>query len=71
LSICELDFVFVYKLHYFGVGIFRATWTQGPRTSLKKLKRLWAFMRFAEKRKWIGDNPAIELKAPKVPNKPK
>jgi hypothetical protein len=23
-------------------------------------------MRFAEKRKWIGDNPAIELKAPKV-----
>ena len=29
-----------------------------------------AFMRFAEKRKWIDDNPAIELKAPKVPNKP-
>jgi integrase len=27
-------------------------------------------MRFAEKRKWIDDNPAIELKAPKVPNKP-
>jgi integrase len=27
-------------------------------------------MRFAEKRKWIDDNPATELKAPKVPNKP-
>ena len=27
-------------------------------------------MRFGEKRKWIDDNPAIELKAPKVPNKP-
>jgi integrase len=27
-------------------------------------------MRLAEKRKWIDDNPATELKAPKVPNKP-
>ena len=27
-------------------------------------------MRFAEKRQWIDDNPAIELKAPKVPVKP-
>jgi integrase/recombinase XerD len=27
-------------------------------------------MRFAEKRKWIDSNPAIDLKAPKVPNKP-
>jgi site-specific recombinase XerD len=38
---------------------------------LKKLERLRAFMRFAEKRKWIDDNPAIELKAPKVPFKKK
>jgi integrase len=52
------------------LATFRATWTEGPRTSLKKLERLRAFMRFAEKRKWIDDNPAIELKAPKVPNKP-
>src|SRR5229473_5253600 len=52
------------------LATFRATWTQGPRTSLKKLERLRAFMRFAEKRKWIDDNPATELKAPKVPNKP-
>lgn len=49
---------------------FRATWTEGPRTSLKKLERLRAFMRFAEKRKWIDGNPAVDLKAPKVPNKP-
>lgn len=27
-------------------------------------------MRFAEKRKWIDGNPAVDLKAPKVPNKP-
>ena len=52
------------------LGTFRATWTEGPRTSLKKLERLRAFMRFAEKRKWIDGNPAIDLKAPKVPNKP-
>lgn len=52
------------------LATFRATWTEGPRTSLKKLERLRAFMRFAEKRKWIDGNPAIDLKAPKVPNKP-
>ena len=52
------------------LATFRAAWTEGPRTSLKKLERLRAFMRFAEKRKWIDGNPAIDLKAPKVPNKP-
>lgn len=52
------------------LATFRATWTEGPRTSLKKLERLRAFMRFAEKRKWIDGNPAVDLKAPKVPNKP-
>ena len=49
---------------------FRASWTDGPRTTLKKLERLRAFMRFAEKRKWIESNPANDLKAPKVANKP-
>jgi site-specific recombinase XerD len=34
------------------------------------MERLRAFMRFAEKRKWIDSNPAVDLKAPKVPNKP-
>lgn len=52
------------------LGTFRVSWTEGPRTSLKKLERLRAFMRFAEKRKWIDSNPATDLKAPKVPNKP-
>jgi len=73
----ELDaFAEAYKLQFLAqldldtLAAFRATWTQGPRTSLKKLERLRAFMRFAQKRKWIGDNPAIDLKAPKVPNKP-
>jgi len=52
------------------LATFRAKWAEGPRTSLKKLERLRAFMRFAEKRKWIDGNPAVDLKAPKVPNKP-
>lgn len=52
------------------LATFRASWTQGPRTSLKKLERLRAFMGFAEKREWIKRNPALDLKAPKVPNRP-
>ena len=73
----QLDgFAETYKLQFLTqldldtLATFRATWTEGPRTTLKKLERLRAFMRFAEKRKWIDDNPATELKAPKVPNKP-
>src|SRR6266851_1177633 len=73
----QLDgFAETYKLQFLTqldldtLATFRATWTEGPRTSLKKLERVRAFMRFAEKRKWIDDNPATELKAPKVPNKP-
>ncbi len=61
---------FLKQLDLDTLATFRATWTEGPRTSLKKLERLRAFMRFAEKRKWIDDNPATELKAPRVPNKP-
>lgn len=52
------------------LAVFRATWKDGPRSGLKKLERLRAFLRFTEKRKWIDHNPATELKAPKVPNKP-
>jgi integrase/recombinase XerD len=69
-------FAETYKLEFLDqldldtLATFRALWTEGPRTSLKKLERLRAFMRFAEKRKWIDSNPAIDLKAPKVPNKP-
>src|SRR6266436_2762482 len=52
------------------LAIFRAAWKDGPRSSLKKLERLRAFLRFTERRKWIDHNPATELKAPKVINKP-
>ena len=69
-------FAETYKLQYLDqldldtLATFRAAWTEGPRTSLKKLERLRAFLRFAEKRKWVESNPAVDLKAPKVPNKP-
>ena len=49
---------------------FRTTWTDGPRSSLKKLERLRAFLRFCERRNWIENNPAIELKAPRAQNRP-
>jgi site-specific recombinase XerD len=49
---------------------FRAEWKDGPRSSLKKLERLRAFLRFCARRKWITENPAAELKAPRIPNCP-
>jgi integrase/recombinase XerD len=45
---------------------FRSEWKDGPRSSAKKLERLRAFFRFAQKRKWVTDNPALDLKAPKI-----
>ncbi len=48
------------------LGTFRSGWKDGPRSSAKKLERMRAFFRFAQRRNWISDNPAIELQAPKV-----
>ncbi len=41
-------------------------WKDGPRSSAKKLERLRAFFRFGMKRKWTTENPAGELKAPRI-----
>jgi integrase len=49
---------------------FRSEWKEGPRSTLKKLERLKAFLRFCERRKWIDTNPATYMKAPKVTNCP-
>jgi integrase/recombinase XerD len=48
------------------MGEFRSSWEDGPRSSAKKLERLRAFFRFAQDRKWVTENPASKLKAPKV-----
>jgi integrase/recombinase XerD len=45
---------------------FRFGWKDGPRSSAKKLERLRALFRFAQKRDWVLKNPASDLKAPKV-----
>lgn len=48
------------------VSQFRSEWKDGPRSSAKKLERLRSFFRFAQKRKWVPENPASDLKAPKA-----
>ena len=62
----ERGFRFLTELDLPAVSQFRAGWKDGPRSSAKKLERLRAFFRFAQKRKWIPDNPASDLQAPKV-----
>jgi integrase/recombinase XerD len=61
---CGLRFLNEFDL--VAVGRFRSHWKDGPRSSAKKLERLRAFFRFAQNRKWVQENPASELKSPKV-----
>ncbi len=49
---------------------FRASWRDGPLSSSKKLERLRSIFKFAVVRKWITENPATNLKSPKVNEKP-
>jgi site-specific recombinase XerD len=49
---------------------FRATWKDGNLAALKKLERLRTFFRFAQGSKWITENPAAEVKSPKVNSRP-
>ncbi len=49
---------------------FRASWPDGNLAALKKLERLRSFFRFAQGSKWIGENPAAELRSPKVIARP-
>jgi integrase/recombinase XerD len=59
-------FRFLIELDLPAVGQFRAGWKDGPRSSAKKLERLRAFFRFAQKRQWVQENPAADLKAPRI-----
>ncbi len=45
---------------------FRTEWKDGPLSSVKKLERLRSFLGFCRKRRWTEDNPASELKPPKI-----
>lgn len=61
---------FLSELDVDALSAFRAEWRDGPRSSAKKLERLRAFLGFAQRRKWVAENPASELKAPKVSVRP-
>lgn len=49
---------------------FRSTWTDGNLAALKKLERLRSFFRFACESGWIEENPASELKSPRITPRP-
>jgi integrase/recombinase XerD len=49
---------------------FRSTWKDGNLAALKKLERLRMFLRFALGSKWITENPAAEIKNPRVHTRP-
>ncbi len=49
---------------------FRSVWKDGALSASKKLERLRAFFQFAQKRKWVHENPASDLRAPKIPLSP-
>jgi integrase/recombinase XerD len=66
----KLGFRYLKELDLPALDQFRTEWKDGPRSSLKKLERLRAFLRHCERRKWTNDNPAVYLKAPKIRNKP-
>jgi integrase/recombinase XerD len=52
------------------LSAFRASWTDGARSSLKKLERLRSVMSWAVERKMIDTNPAKGLTRPKVKDVP-
>jgi integrase len=45
---------------------FRTSWDLGPRTALKELERLRAFLRFCVENSWLLTNPARVIKPPQV-----
>jgi len=49
---------------------FREGWKDGPRSRLKKLERLHAWLRFCVDSKWAEENHARNLKGPKVGDRP-
>jgi len=49
---------------------FRASWKDNNLAALKKLERLRSFFRFARENGWVENNPASEIKNPKVSMRP-
>lgn len=57
---------FVNQLDLAALTDFRSTWKVSPLTASKTLERLRSVLKFALRRKWIADNPALELDSPKL-----
>jgi integrase/recombinase XerD len=64
------DLKFLQDFDLDGLEVFQSNWKEGPLSSLKKLERLKSFFNFACSRGWIRINPAANLRAPKVSQKP-
>jgi len=57
----------VRDLSFEQMAIYRATWTTwSAYTSVKNLELLRMFLRFCVKARWMEDNPAADLKSPKI-----
>ena len=61
---------YVVELSLDQLSDFRSSWKDGLRSSAKKLERLRAWLAFCEQRKWIAENPAKNLRSPKVKDRP-
>jgi hypothetical protein len=66
----DKGFQFVNQLDLHALTEFRATWRESPLTATKKLERLRSVLKFAQRRKWITDNPALDLDSPKLKQPP-
>jgi integrase/recombinase XerD len=67
---CDSGLRFLKEIDAPTLRTFRTTWKDGNLAALKKLERLRTFFRFAVSSKWIAENPAADLKSPRVSARP-
>lgn len=61
---------FIVEFNLAMLGKWRTTWPNRNLSALKKLEFVRCFLRFAHDRSWIPDNPARNLKSPKITARP-
>jgi site-specific recombinase XerD len=61
---------FVNQLDLAALTKFRTDWKDAALSASKKLERLRTTLKFALRRKWIPENPAVELDSPKITPNP-
>jgi integrase len=60
----EKGYVMIDQIQITDMDEFYSRWKDGIRAKAKKLERLKGFFKFCVKRKWILENPAVDLEAP-------